>query len=372
MKKIILISLVLFIFVSFGSALFAQDKGKLFSAGLRIADFTYEYPDGAKENLTTAIWYPSEGKEEPYRYSAAGEGKYFESRVALDAPLAKTGAPYPLIIFSHGLYGSGGGSAFFTEYLARHGYIVVASDYTDTLPPDYTRQAAFVRLKEGNVMSVVEGLLASKRLADYMNTQRQGLLEYLAKYRLNQPSFILDKIMEMNDDPGSFLYKSIMPEAIGMCGHSLGGTTTLAKIGAYPAGAFKDRRIKAALILSSPAYPFEESASNINVPVMFMAGDNDEPGLRPDIPRITLYEKARPPKFYLVLLKATHYSFTNSVCGAAELFQAVEQVPQALAITRYGLAFFDRYLLSDKSAGKWIKEAAIPVAQFVFHDIGRE
>ncbi|MDD4908842.1 MAG: hypothetical protein PHJ00_07270, partial [Candidatus Omnitrophica bacterium] len=110
----------------------------------------------------------------------------------------------------------------------------------------------------------------------------------------------------------------------------------------------------------------------IGVPVMFMAGDNDEPGLRPDIPRKTLFDKAGPPKFYLVVLKGTHYSFTNSVCGRAELSQAIQWVPQALAITQYGLAFFDRYLLNDLSAGKWIKESALPLAQFIYHDIGRE
>ena len=372
MKKIILISLALFISAAASPLTFAQVRGKSYSAGLKIVDFTYEYPDGASETLTTAVWYPSDEKEEPYRYTAAGEGKYCESNVAFDAPIAKSGAPYPLIIFCHGLYGGGGGSAFFTEYLARHGYIVAASDYTDTLPPDYKQQSAFVRLKEGNVMPVAEGLLSAKRLAEHMNADRSDLLAYLARYRLNQPSFILDKIIEMNNDPGSFLYKSIKPEAIGMCGHSLGGTTTLAKIGAYPGGEFKDGRIKAALILSAPTYPFEETASKIGVPVMFMAGDNDEPGLRPDIPRITLYNKAGPPKYYLVLLKATHYSFTNSVCGNAELFQAVEQVPQALAITQYGLAFFDRYLLNDASAGRWIRGSTLPLAQFIFHDIGRE
>jgi predicted dienelactone hydrolase len=371
MKKIILISLALFISAT-GSLSFAQEKGKLFSAGLKIVDFTYKYADGSEETLTTAIWYPSDEKEEQYRYTAAGDGKYFESKVALDGRLAKSGAPYPLIIFSHGLYGSGNGSAFFTEYLARHGYIVASADYTDTLPPDYKQQAAFVRLKEGNAMPVAEGLLAAKRLADYMSANRKDLMAYLARYRLSQPSFILDSIIEMNNDPGSFLYKSIIPEAIGMCGHSLGGTTTMAKVGAYPGGEFKDKRIKAALILSSPAYPFEETVSNIGVPVMFMAGDNDEPGLRPDIPRMTLYDKAGPPKFYLVLVKATHYSFTNSVCGAAELFQAVERVPQAQVIAQYGLAFFDRYLLSDKSAGKWIKDSGLTSAQLVFHDIGRE
>jgi len=359
-------------FIAVNPLAWAQERKPSFNCGLKIVDLTYEYPDGAEETLTTAIWYPSDAAEEPYRYSAAGEGKYFESRVALDAPLAKVSAPYPLVIYSHGLYGSGSSSAFFMEYLARSGYIAAAPDYTDTLPPGYKDQAAFVRLKEGNIMSVAEGLMAAKQLADYMNLERGYFLAYLAKYRLNQISFMLDKMLEMNADPGSFLYGSIMEDAIGMCGHSLGGTVALGKVGAYPAGEFKDRRIKAALILSSPAYPFEETASNIGVPVMFMAGDNDEPGLRPDIPRKTLFDKAGPPKFYLVVLKGTHYSFTNSVCGRAELSQAIQWVPQALAITQYGLAFFDRYLLNDLSAGKWIKESALPLAQFIYHDIGRE
>ncbi len=372
MKNPAAILSALFIFSVISSPAPAQEAGKLYNAGLKIEEFVYEYPDGDKETLTTAVWYPSEGKEEAYGYSAAGERRSFQSKVAFDAPVAKSGAPYPLIIFSHGLYGRGNGSAFFTDYLARNGYIVASADYTDTAPPDYQQQAAFVRIKDGNIMPLAEGLLAARQLADHMNAVRPDLLAYLAKYRLKQPSFILDKMLQMNADPASFLYGAIDPAAIGMCGHSLGGTTTLAKSGAYPAGEFKDGRIKAALILSAPAYPFEDTASNIGIPVMFMAGDNDEPGLRPDIPRITLFNKARPPKFYLVLLKATHYSFTNSVCGDMDLSEAVSKIPQAVAISQYGLAFFDRYLLNDLSAGKWIKESGPPLSKFTYHDIGRE
>ena len=328
---------------------------KIFNVGLKLLDFEYVNPSGKKEIITTAIWYPSETSPVKYIYHVR---KDFESKVVFDVPLAKNEGHYPLIIFSHGGYSCGYASAFFMEYLARHGYIVVAPDYKDTKSPDYTEQIAFDRIKGGNVGHPLQVLRVAGQFVKDMEVDRQSCVAYMEKQRLNPTAFILDKMIKLNSDKDSFLYQSIKEDAIGMCGHSLGGLTTIGKIGAHPDKRFKDVRIKAALIFSGSVYPFENTVGNIDIPIMLMTGDNDESELGGglNIRRRLLYDKANSPKFYLILKNATHFAFSNTVCGETPLYQAVEVNPQAKAICEYGLAFFEKYFRGLASADEKLKK----------------
>lgn len=56
--------------------------------------------------------YPTETEPQPFTYRAKENVK---SRLATHAPVALKSAPYPLILFAHGGYGSGYDSVFFTD-----------------------------------------------------------------------------------------------------------------------------------------------------------------------------------------------------------------------------------------------------------------
>src|SRR5271157_26041 len=90
-----------------------------YRVGYRIAQY---------RDVKAAVWYPSATAEHSFAYSPD-----------ISSSLAKDGQPlegcgkFPLIIFSHGLTGCGIQSIFFTETLARNGYIVVAPDHKDAL-----------------------------------------------------------------------------------------------------------------------------------------------------------------------------------------------------------------------------------------------
>lgn len=185
-----------------------------------------------------------------------------------------------------------------------------------------------------------------------MNNDRDFFLSYLAEHRFRHTSFVIDKMTGLNRDKNSIFYQTIKEDAIGVCGHSEGGLTILGKIGAHPDKQFKDNRIKAALVFSAPSYPFEESVNNIDVPIMLMTGDNDTPAVHPELPRRIIYDKAKFPKFYLVLKNANHFAFGNKGCGQLLLYQAVEDNPQINAICRYGSTFFEKYLRGNLSAGQ--------------------
>ena len=342
-----------------------EPEGDTFNVGHMILELEYENPEGDRETATTAVWYPTYSEPRSYTYKGADD---HESMVAMDAPLA-AGGPYPLIIFAHGGYGSGYDSAFLMEYLVGRGYIAVALDYKDTKPFDYEEQVAFARIKEGNVEPKARVLRVASLLVDEMNQDRELLYWYLATHRLDPTTFIINKMHEFNGDPDSIFYQAIDEEAVGICGHSLGGLTSEGMIGAYPDQAFTDDRIKAALILSAPTYPFEQTIGNIDIPIMFMVGDNDETTLGAEFRRRLAYDLANPPKYMAFLQDATHFAFTNRVCGEAPLYIAMESNPQANAICRYGYDFFQGYLLGDSSALEQLEE---PDAAFAYYVIEPE
>lgn len=99
-------------------------------ANAATAQSTCSYPYSVGYSVTTiaglrvALWYATLATPASYAYSSR-----FFGRVAKDAPPAC--GPLPLVVFSHGLGGCGTQSLFFTEELARHGYVVAAPDHDD-------------------------------------------------------------------------------------------------------------------------------------------------------------------------------------------------------------------------------------------------
>lgn len=91
-----------------------------------VQSFTIE---GADRALNGWVWYPSEGEATETVYTEFG-GIFETSGIAtFEAPPANTAAPYPLIIFSHGSGSSPLLSLFYTEHLASHGFVVIATEH---------------------------------------------------------------------------------------------------------------------------------------------------------------------------------------------------------------------------------------------------
>ncbi|MFH1713289.1 MAG: hypothetical protein ABH896_03835 [Candidatus Jacksonbacteria bacterium] len=334
-----------------------------FNPGLKIMDFNFHNPiTNQEETITAAVWYPTDAEPKPFVYHDAED---YQSKVALDAPISNKG-PYPLVLFSHGAFGSGYNAAYFLESLARQGYIAIAPDYIDTKPPQYEEEIAFSRIKTGKTFSNLQVLRAAKGFVDDANADTEFMLSYVEKHRLNHTSFIIDQITAFNRDSSSDFYQAINEEAIGMAGHSLGGLTTLAKTGAYPNKSYTDERIKTALLFSAPAHPFENTVNQIDIPIMFMVGDNDEPNYGPkDVPRRAVYDSAVSPKYLLIIKNSTHFTFGNSGCGETPLYQAVETVPQTNAIVRYGVAFLNKYLKNDLTADGQLNKNSSALAYYI-------
>jgi predicted dienelactone hydrolase len=295
----------------------------------RPTDPNGSYPGADSRTLVTEVWYPAEGRTQ------ASELR--------DAPLDLSQAPYPLIVFSHGLTGVRRQSTFYTEHLASHGYIVISPDYplSNGLAPGGPRA--------GDV--------------------------------LNQPgdvSFLIDSFLGFSDEPGNQFEGAIDETAIGLTGHSLGGLTTL--LATF--GPLADPRVKAAVPLAPVSCLVgSQNYEGSRTPLLVISGSDDQVVAFESARQA--YDDANPPKYLLELLGGNHLRFADGdlpdfplgtletiggatfVEDALRIIQATgadptacpvaEAHPQTLSgdrqqeLTRlFATAFFDYYLKGDE------------------------
>ena len=270
-------------------------------------------------NVNAAVWYPSATTETTFNYSSQ-----------ITSSLAKDGEPlrgcgtFPLVIFSHGLLGCGDQSIFFTETLARHGYVVVAPDYKDAL------------------LCSVDGTASTFS----SSTQEPPILD---PSTWNDTSFVDRKEYTENVLDGVLQDQQLNPiinvNAIGIAGHSLGGYTALAMVGGWP--SWKDDRFKAALLMSPYTLPFSinNTLKGVIVPLMYQGAELDV-GITPFLEgNQGAYAQSNPPKYFVKLRGGSHFTWTNAVCAKEPVVaDCVQSKPEAGLIDAYGIAFFDEYL----------------------------
>ena len=170
----------------------------------------------------------------------------------IDAPLADVSEPLPVVVFSHGDAGSRYNMETVVEYLAAHGYVVIAPEHTGNSPYSLTgRDPAFETDPVfAEKMAGVAPFLSE--LGAYGEEERYGQaytplssgrdsLEFLVQLdksllqRLNDLRAALRELDRMNAEgfagagPGK-----LNLERIGLTGRSFGGATTLVGLSMEP------------------------------------------------------------------------------------------------------------------------------------------
>jgi dienelactone hydrolase len=299
----------------------------------RPTDANRTYAGANSRTLVTEVWYP-----------AQGSAKLPELR---DAPLDRSAAPYPLIVFSHGFTGSRRQSISYTQHLASHGYVVISPDYP---------------LSNGAAPG-------GPRVGDVVNQP-------------GDVSFLIDSFLDSSNEPGNALEGAIDETAIGLTGHSLGGLTTI--LATF--GPLADPRVKAALPLAAPACLMgSQTYKDSHTPVLVIGGSDDQIVGFQSIRQT--YDAANPPKYLLTLLGGNHMRFADgdmedlppgalAAAGGATFLEdsariaqatgadyttctLAEASPQGLAADRqreltrlFATAFFDYYLNGDEGASR--------------------
>jgi predicted dienelactone hydrolase len=261
-----------------------------------------------------AAWYPTADAEASFQYFPTVRGT-----------VARGGSPsdcgrFPLIVFSHGWTGCATQSTFFTEELARHGYVVAAPDHTDAL---CSADGGF----SPRLIAPDVSFSRPDRWTDATHADRKDDVRRAIEWILRADQF----------------RSHVDPDRIGAVGHSLGGYTVIGLVGGWT--SWTDDRIKAALLFSPYAAPYvaQGRLASVHVAVMYQAADGDVL-IRPAAVQ-RAYERSRGPKYYVQLRGGTHFDWTNLLClGTAAIADCLASRPNARSIDTYGFAFLDRYL----------------------------
>jgi predicted dienelactone hydrolase len=287
----------------------ATSCGPALNLGFHIQTFS--------EGLRAAVWYPTTRAESAYEYPAA----WLSTAVAVDAPVADC-ERYPLVVYSHGLSGCGTIAAFYTEALARAGYIVVAPDHRDSIcKVDKPYEGPFP----------ITPVSVFRPGAWTPETYRD---------RADDIHRILDEM------PREAMFASHIDfQRVGATGHSLGGYTIMGVAGGW--SAWRDGRIKAAVLMSPYVMPFrvQNTISEVHIPLLYQGGTADI-GITPFIRRPGgAFDSSNPPKFFEEIEGANHIDWSSFLCkqwGAAPACDS--DSPIARQINEYAIAFFNRYL----------------------------
>lgn len=232
-----------------------------FEAGVRTITFTKQsvVTPANPRPLDTVIWYPTDPGAGPIN------GSY---GAVVNAPLAASAAPYPVLLFSHGSCGYPLQSIFLTALLASQGFVVIA-------PPH-----------PGNTINEFPN-------CGTPTAQVNSFLE-----RPQDVIFVLDQMLAANADPLSPFVGALDPDRVGMSGHSFGGLTT------YLVEAIEPR-VKVAIPMAAAVV----GTQAMSVPSLSMLGVVDSVVNNTLIRNV--YAASEAPKLLVEIQNAGHYAFSG-------------------------------------------------------------
>ncbi len=340
--------------------------------------------------LVTEIWYPAtdDADEQPLnrfadfwgRPDGIGAGHLAMMAFGGSFPeinknfknVARRGASlregqYPLLIFSHGNGGLRHQNTFQAEYLASHGYIVAAADHT------------------GNATVTV----LPDRIVPYNGETRKA--EEMKDDRPLDVSYLMTHLTELASSE-HWLSGSLVPQEIGVFGHSFGGYTTCRV-------TELDDRVKAIIpmTLAITIIPKKEDkdaaeeedeskpltmadlgevGDRCPVPMLLILGDTDRTvNDKGNMHSVKYYEQATGPKYLLNFKDAGHFTFTEMPQLNPEFgdgigvekdkegnvtFTFSDPIEDQRITNVYSVAFFDTFLKHDKDAQTFLEKDHFP------------
>ncbi len=239
------------------------------------------------------------------------------------APAANDGAPFPVIIFSHGLSGIRMQNTAMVRELVSHGYIVGAVDHT-----------------YGNALSVFpDGRVfiydPTRLFTDGRSTPTEA--NPLVRQWADDMAFLLDTMAGWNEEAGHELNGRFDFNHVGIFGHSTGG-------GATVQFCLQDNRCQAGVGLDSWVLPVGEAVltQELAQPFMFIGTPEwlgDENKRRGE----AIFNGLTQDSYNLTLANTAHYDFTD----LALLSPLTPQLGLSGTInSRYSVEIQSEYLLA--------------------------
>ena len=243
-------------------------------------------PAAASRTLVTTILYPATGSPSATATPSA-------------AP-ERTGAPYPLIVFSHGLGASPGDYRPLLLSWASAGYVVAAPRFPLT-------------------SSTTPG---GPDAGDVVNQPRDV-------------SYVIGGVLADAAAPTGSLAGLVDPQEVGVAGHSNGAVTTL---GLIANTCCHDQHVKAAVVMAGTTVGFPSGVYDYRVtpPVLLVHGTADQ--LIPYRSAPIVYDEILGPKALLTVAGGSHSSAAGLVA------------PSSTNVIRATTDFFDAYLRGETPA----------------------
>lgn len=251
-------------------------------------------------------------------------------------------APYPVVIFSHGLGGSREAATYLGDALTAHGYFVIYVQHpgSDT------------SVWSGNVSGGREAMLQGAKGA----ANGQQLVA-----RAQDIHFLIDELTRRNQSDPRLKGKLDLSK-IAMTGHSFGAGTTLAVAGQkYPRSPLtgKDERIKCAIYYSPPVSPLAVHLpavySDITIPGMVMTGTEDNSPIgetKAENRRVPFDAIPQHDQYLVNFIGGDHMIFGGRTLRREKDAYFHER------ITKLTVAFLDAYLRGNQQQREWLKKDA--------------
>jgi predicted dienelactone hydrolase len=320
-----------------------------------------------KRRLMVQLWYPATFEGDPPRapyvlrrelYAPNDEARWLDelkdvrTTSVLNAAVASGSGPFPVL-----LYNPGSGYPHFTgtaqtEFLASHGYVVVAIGHTglsgiERFPDGYAYRPDVYDMLAADPRD--EGLSRAEQLLSKVRNASEKRLPIL----MRDIHFVLDRLQSLNSTSGSRFHGRLDLDRIGSFGWSAGGSLSI------QAGR-DEPRIKAAVNLDGNLYTtVQETGTSRPILMMHQEGS---PWAQPEAvdaaerERLALHGAlmwqlyartgAKADWYDVTLKRAQHGNFADLA-----LFDPADPafIHPRLAhdiVNRYTLEFFDRYLRS--------------------------
>ena len=249
--------------------------------------------EAGDRTMPITVWYPAlnpEDKPEEIIYSMDISDQGLPEfpvlgNAILDAPADMSGAPYPLVIWSHGAYLYRQTNAYLTEHLASQGFVVVAGNHDDNWGTFPASNAASYVSRPADISAWIdfaeEQTASGGDLAGLIDTEHiaagghsfGGYTALAAAGARFNPAWYLDVVCANNtlaeDDPlndCSALVREL-PEM-----------ATLSGLDAVPEGLWpnwQDPRVDAIFLLAPSSAFGEDGAATVTIPVMSLTGSAD-------------------------------------------------------------------------------------------------
>ena len=306
--------------------------------GVLLTKMTFTDESRGDWQLETRLWYPGDKTQ--------GTPTSATSPVLKSGPPDRSGAPYPLIIFSHGWTGTSSDFGKTKTLLASHGYVIAAPQHHDNEPYSHV----FVD-RPLDIMTVLNGLAAIGEgdMAGMIDTNNVGLMGYssggAAVFQmlglLSDPVHVADRCAE---------YPALSTEECMYQGALEDTIAYRAQLGLQDSTdgrwmPFGDERIRAVMAMDPCEFELtsEDMLASVFTPTMILHGTND-PYCDYEGNAVRSYSYLGTEDRYLIsLVSAGHF-------GAAD-FDTMQH---------FATAFFGKYLQGDAAYDPYLTPENLP------------